>query len=182
MQLVDFDIDEVRPATPADLEGPAGSKPPEIKKLSQRHHTLARLLAAGQSPGDAALIAGYSSSRVSILLGDPAFKNLVSLYRKGVTDAYNATAEMMGAVTKEALSELLDRLESSPEEFSVADLRKVAADFADRTGNGPTTTHDINITDNLSERLEAARKRALEAKGLMIDAQVVDVTDSASDE
>ena len=47
-----------------------------IKRLTHRHHNLARTLASGVKPGDAAIMCGYSPCRGFILQTTPAFNRL----------------------------------------------------------------------------------------------------------
>src|SRR6056297_3401108 len=83
-----LEAEAVRPLEQADLELAStverNSQPPAIKRITDRHHALARLLAAGTPEGEAALILGYDNSRVSILKQSPAFQELLDLYRAEV--------------------------------------------------------------------------------------------------
>lgn len=153
-----------RSLRPADLDRLAGFRAvtpvPLVKRVSERHHSLARLLAAGVKPGEAAIILGYHPSRVSILQSDPAFKELMFFYRKNVDLEYAEVHQRMAGLSKEALAELTERLEQSPEKFSTQALIELLTVLADRTGHGPqTTTKNLNVNVDLGDRLAAARKR-----------------------
>lgn len=147
-----------------------GSRAQPLKRISERHHALARLLAEGVPPGDAAIISGYDPSRVSILQADPAFNELVVFYRKDVTrDASDLRKEMYG-LSMDAARVLRDKLEESHEDFSIGQLMEVVKLGADRTGNGPSsTTTNLNVNVNLASRLESARKRVAERQALVIE-------------
>lgn len=158
----------VRELTPADLPLLAeekGSRPPTIKRLSERHHTLARAVASGLTMEQAAAVAQYDISRVSVLKGDPTFSELVKFYSREKDAAYRNMHEGMAALGSDVVKELHTRLEEEPESFSVGQLNELAKTMADRTGFGPSTTStQLNINVNLADRLAAARKRLDEAR------------------
>lgn len=145
------------------LSSEKGSEAPNIKRISNRHHTLARLLASGMGPGEAAIVAGYSASRISILQDDPLFKDLVTFYKKDVDAQYLDMHERIAGLSVDALEELRQRLEEEPDSFSNGMLLDIMTKTADRSGNGPTSTStQVNVNVNLADRLEAARKRVAE--------------------
>ncbi len=129
--------DYVRDLEPADIEmlavAPPVSVPPPIKRITDRHHALARLLAAGTPEGEAALILGYDNSRVSILKNSPAFIELVAFYRSKVDQEFATVLDHMAGLSRDALLALRDRLEENEAKFSTADLVKIATEFTDRT-------------------------------------------------
>lgn len=135
------------------------TKAPALRKLTERHHRLARALAEGMSETEAAIVVGYSVSRISILKDDPSFKDLVAHYAEQVQERFADLQDRLSALAATAVDELNDRLEISPEDFSNDDLRKLAALAADRTGHGPTSTSTHNVNIGLAERLDAARVR-----------------------
>lgn len=133
---VPLEYDVVRPLNEADLHllatVPKGSVPSPLKRITDRHHSLARLLAAGVGEGEAAIQLGYDPSRVSILKNSPAFVELLALYRKEAKDQFVSNLEHMSGLSRDALLELRDRLENTPERFSVADLRQIVVEMVDR--------------------------------------------------
>lgn len=159
----EFEMEYVRDLTAADLallDGPKTYPVQTLRKISHRHRTLARLLAQGLRPGQAAIICGYEPHTVSILQTDPAFRELVALYTQEVDTAFASTNENMAALTDEALHELRQRLEDEPDGFTHTQLLSIVKEMADRTGNGPATTVNQNhVHLHLATRLEAARKR-----------------------
>lgn len=126
----------LRELNEADLELAAvterHSTPPPIKRITDRHHALARLLAAGTPEGEAALILGYDVSRVSILKQSPAFVELLDLYRSEVDREFATTLDHMAGLSRDALLELRERLEESPDKFSNRELLSVITDMTDR--------------------------------------------------
>lgn len=153
----------IRPLEPADLallEAPRGGETPPLQRLRNRHHQLARLIAAGIPHNDAAFMSGYTASRVSILLADPTFKDLVTFYRESVDAEVEALQEKLLGLAKDAADELQERLESEPEKLSTGQLLEVVKVGADRTGHGPSSsTTNVNVNVDLAGRLERARKR-----------------------
>jgi len=136
-----LDVEYVRDINEADLAlmaiQPLGSVPPALKRITDRHHSLARLLASGVPDGEAALITGYDISRVSILKNSPAFQELLALYQSETRREFTSVLEHMAGVSRDALLELRERLEEDAARFSNADLVKVATEFIDRTVSGP---------------------------------------------
>lgn len=159
----------VRALEPEDVgllvEMEKGSKPSALKRISERHHALARNLAAGMSPGEAAIVCGYDLSRVSILQADPTFKELLEFYRKDVDATYRGLHERLFGLAMDAAEELSVRLEEEPEKVSVGQLLEVVKMGADRTGHGPqSTSTNLNVNVDLANRLEEARKRVKERR------------------
>lgn len=153
----------VRELVPADLQMAAtanrGSVAPAIKRISERHHALARNLASGMKKEEAAFITGYDISRVSILLADPTFSELVEFYRREVTATYLDLHERLSGLAKDAADELSQRLEQDPDSISVGQLIEITKMGADRTGHGPSSTTQVNVNVGLAARLEEARRR-----------------------
>lgn len=158
----------VRELLPEDLlllNEERGTKTPALKRLSNRHHALARNLASGMSHGEAALIVGLTNSTVSILLGDPAFKELVEFYQKDVDRVYRDVHQSLAEMSHDAIQLIQERLEDpeKAEKISTGQLLSIASMGADRTGFGPATkSTNVNVNVDLGNRLENARKRVLE--------------------
>jgi hypothetical protein len=147
-----------------------------VKRLTDRHHGLARLIASGVAVGEAGAIMGYEGPRVSVLQADPAFQELVSMYRERVDEAFVSTMDQLSGMNRDVILELRERLEQAPEKFSNNELRQLLETSLDRTGYGPTHKQETSITVSLSERLDEARKRALAARraeAQIIDAEVI---------
>lgn len=138
-----LDFEYERDLAEADLElamtVTRSSAPPPIKKISDRHHALARLLATGMSEGDAALTLNYDPSRVSILKNSPAFQELMSLYRSEVDRTFASNLDHMAGLSKDALLELRERMEEEPEKFSVRELLAITTEMSDRVDLTDTT-------------------------------------------
>jgi hypothetical protein len=139
-----------------------GTSAPPLKRLSERHHALARCLASGMTEGDAAITCGYVLSRVSILKADPAFQELLAFYRNDVNGKYLDMHGVLAGLSLDSAMELRDRLEADAEAnektISVGQLIELTKLGADRTGFGPQSSQ-LNVNVDLAGRLEAARKR-----------------------
>ena len=161
----DLEASFVRELTQSDLsllDQPRGVFSRPISKLRDSHHALARALAAGMKPGEASLITGYSLSRISVLQADPTFRELLEFYRSSTDDIYASLHDRMATLSLDAIEELRERLDTSPEEFTPGGLLEMVKTFADRTGHAPTTKN-LNVNVDISgfaEKLDAARKRA----------------------
>lgn len=139
-----------------------GVQAPPLKRLSERHHALARCLASGMEDGDAAITCGYVISRVSILKADPAFRELLAFYRQDVNSKYLDMHGVLAGLSLDAAMELRERLEADAQvedkTMSVGQLIELTKLGADRTGFGPQSSQ-LNVNIDLASRLEAARKR-----------------------
>lgn len=150
-----------------------GSKASPLKRISERHHALARNLASGMPEGEAAIVCGYDLSRVSILKADPTFQELIVFYRKDVQNAYRGLHDRLFGLAMDAADELAARLEETPDTVSVGQLLEITKMGADRTGFGPQSqTTNVNVNVDLASRLEAARKRVAERRALTIDGEL----------
>lgn len=168
----------VRELTDADLGILAvtdrETAPQPIKRITERHHMVARLLAAGTKEGEVAALTGYDNARISVLKASPAMQELIALYREEVNAQFAHVLDHMAGLSTDAILELRSRLEEDPDDFSVKDLREVAELTLDRTGHGKATTVNNNVNVNLAQRLESARARAKAiSRGEVIDAEVL---------
>lgn len=160
---------EVRALDRADLEllsEEKGSVSTPLKRLSDRHHALARCLASGMAETDAAIACGYVISRVSVLKSDPAFQELLYFYRDEANLQYRDLHSRLAGISMDAAEELQERLEHDMQadvankQISIGQLMEITKLGADRTGHGPQTSNtNLNINVDLASKLEAARKR-----------------------
>lgn len=164
--------DAISDADVASLQEERGVTAPQIVKLRERHHALARLIAEGKKPGEAALIARYSQSRVSILMNDPAFLELIMHYKEVVNREFVDFQRKLAELGVDAATVLQERLEDAPDDLSDALLLRLVEVSADRTGHGPSAKTEVNVRIGLAERLSAARHR---------QAQMRDITPPESD-
>lgn len=152
--------DVISDADVASLQEERGVTAPQIVKLRERHHALARLIAEGKKPGEAALIARYSQSRVSILMNDPAFLELITHYKEVVNREFVDFQRKLAELGVDAATVLQERLEDAPDDMSDALLLRLVEVSADRTGHGPSSKTEVNVRIGLAERLQQARARS----------------------
>lgn len=133
-----------------------------LQRLSERHHSLARDIASGMALNEAAYKNGLNPQRAYQLTDDPTFAALVKDYREKADILYVDAQEQLAGLSKDAILEIRERLETKPDEFSIGQLMKLTELTTDRTGNGPKTTTNINVSVGLADRLEQARRRVAE--------------------
>jgi len=151
------------------------TKPSVVKRFKDSHHMLARMFASGMRPGEVCLAAGYSNSRVSVFLADPAFQELIAQYREAVDhtwrqgiDNYHTLATANMLVAERMLS---DRLEAAEDEGvlpSVRELVMISADRADRFGFAKRTTQ-VNLNLDFAAQLD----RAIARSGVTIEGRAI---------
>lgn len=129
--LPDLIIHVVRSLTPEDLpalQNPdsLGTTPIPLQTLRASHHNLAQMLAKGVPDNEAALITGYTPTRISILKKDPAFAELMAGYREMRENLFVDTLERMRILGLSTLDELQDRLEREPQKWSNRELMEMA--------------------------------------------------------
>lgn len=155
------------------LTSDKGSQPVKLKKLRERHHALARGIAEGMSPQECSAVYGYSSSRISVLQSDTAFKELVEFYRGEVKERYLNGHTAMSDLHLDSAEEIRERLEDAPDDFSTGQLIELMKVTADRTGHGPSTQTNVDIRVGLGDRMQKAAERVAAAR-------MVDVTPKES--
>lgn len=161
----------VREATPDDAPVKL------VKRLSTRHHALARALAEGMENWRAAAFTGYDEVYVSIMKADPTFQNLVQHYTDLKEQELVANARLVNGVAHDALMLIQDKMENEPEKVTMSQAIEVAKLGLDRSGVGPSTSvdHKHSHTINMADRLQAARLKADELR------KTIDITPEKSD-
>jgi hypothetical protein len=165
------EISGIRVLARADLSVLLEKRPPtQLKSLSDKHHRIARAVAAGLSNVDAAAICGITATRVGMLKADPAFIELCAHYRGLVTADYlrqtDSYLEVMLANKLKAevlLGDKLDAAIDGDETLPTRDLMAISRDAADRTGHGKVQTN-MNVNVDFAAKLEAARRRSQNAR------------------
>lgn len=158
-----LDAEVLRPLGPEDqvelLEYKA-NKAPALTRIRARHHTLARCVAGGMQPTEAAAACGMTPQTVYNLLDDPTFKELLTAYKTDVNKVYLDFHQRLADLAIESVEVLHDRVENTPEEVTTGQLIELVKTTADRTGHGPQTSNtNVNINVGMADRLKAARER-----------------------
>lgn len=158
-------VGEIGEADLALLAANRSTAPSVIKRIRDRHHSLAKALATGMSDSEASLITGYDPSRISVLKNDPTFKQLIAEYRTISDGVFADFQDRAAGVSLEYLNILADLAEDTPESVSPGFALEVVKTLADRTGHAPIAKSvQVSATVDLTGRLEAARKRVVGAK------------------
>jgi hypothetical protein len=165
--------------TEAELDALGWEKPrlvplAPLARLRDSHHWLARSIASGKRYSEVAFECGYSVSRISILMADPAFQELVALYRREFhekdMDFHLETRHMlMGNFRKFARlqSDLADDIAEDHEAgkpIPAGTVHDNVISLADRLGHGKTSTQISVDANGLADRIAAARKEYLKTK------------------
>lgn len=147
---------------------------PQVVKLRERHHALARLLAEGVKPGEAALMLRLTASRVSILLGDSSFQELVEHYRGLVDETFVDFQKKLSELGVDAAHMLQERMEDPERSEDITNnmLLQLVTVSADRTGHGPSQKNEVNIKVGLADRLMEARARIAAQR----ETEAIDIT------
>jgi hypothetical protein len=165
------EVSGIRVLARADLSVLLEKRPKtELKSLTDKHHRIARAVAAGLSNIDVAAICGITATRVGMLKADPAFTELCAHYRGIVTADYIQSADSYLEVllanklkAEVMLGDKLDAAIDGDEVLPTRDLMAISRDAADRTGHGKVQTN-MNVNVDFAAKLEAARKRSAGAR------------------
>jgi hypothetical protein len=122
---------------------PAEDNPHDLKKLREKHHCVARLIAGGMQQRMVATISGYSESYLSILLNGPAMQELVEMYRIQQGASAQLIVEKLQTVGMTAVEKLADKIET--DSLNNNELIQVAKLGLDRSNHGPSSkSHVVN--------------------------------------
>lgn len=160
-QLEEEDLRELIMST-GDVT-PEEDNPADLKKIREKHHHVARLVADGLQQRMVASITGYQESYISILLNNPSMIELVELYRIRNGKAVEIATEKLRTVGLKALEKLDAKIEN--DDLSNLELIATSKLGLDRGGLGPSSTHR-NLTEQhvfdhakLAELSKEARRR-----------------------
>jgi hypothetical protein len=110
-------------SAPTTQVAPAASP---IARIKHAHHSLARRIALGESPGVISAATGYSPGYIATIQRDPAFQELLSYYTTQAEQIFIDVAERMRDLGIASLEELQNRLDENPEEWSRRELMELA--------------------------------------------------------
>lgn len=144
-----------RDLVPADIEAlklPRGTAPRSLMRIHASHHALAKCLAAGMKPAQAALVTGYSPGRIGQLANDPAFTALVEDYRLEAKSVFADMGERLLNVGLDFLELLQEKVYDSPETFTIPMLMDGIKMAADRVGFGPGQEVHLKMAQDFIDR------------------------------
>ena len=114
------------------------SAPSTIKRIRDIHHRIARKVAEGKRTSDIAHELGYSISRISILKSDPAFQQLVEVYRQRLDaiedDVWQDFQKRALLIALDGLEIIQARQEEEGELMPFSELRANVEMALDRAG------------------------------------------------
>jgi len=147
----------------AELELPTDYSAPAVKKMRDRHHSIARMIALGIPNTQIGAVLNISSNRISTLISNPAFAELVSFYRAEAGTEFRDMIARFTDLGLEISGELLSRIDASPESFSAGELRELLKVVADRAGFSPVQKK-MEISGRIPDEVMARVKTAAEAR------------------
>lgn len=134
--------------------------PGDLKKIREKHHSLARLIASGMTQRMAATLSGFSETYVSILLNNPSMAELVEMYRIQHGAGVAVISEKLKTVGLKAVEKLEEKMESS-DGLNAQELLGLAKLGLDRGGHGPSSSQHI-VSEN--HEIDHAKIAALNAE------------------
>ena len=171
------ECDFVRDLNELDLDlvinpPPVGVAIKPLTRIRNTHHALARLVAEGRKHVEITAITGTSMSRLSVLLGDPAFRELVNYYSEQKEAVYLDVHQRLANLGMAAVEELQERLEEDATVFSNRELMELGELMLDRSvapskaggstaapGGAPTVSINVSFAphEELTDERLAAR-------------------------
>jgi hypothetical protein len=146
-------------AAAKDIKGPEN----RIARMRDRHHSMARMVAADMNPQDICRAMGVTETTLDMLINStPAFMELIAQYRPkalGQKLAIEDYADVLESNMIAAERALQDRLMEKADDLSVSELHKISRDAADRLGYSKHTIN-TNINVDFATKLEATRRRS----------------------
>lgn len=136
-----------------------------LQKIRQRHHLIAQQLALGRSVIDVAADLDISPARIALLKNDTTFRSLIEHYENERNSLLANFSRRLEALGLDALSELHDRLEAAPSDFTNQALMNLVTTMADRVGYGPTSKHLTATLPVSPEVLASLRIEAASREG-----------------
>lgn len=134
--------------------------PSDLKKIREKHHSVARMIAAGLNQRMVSQICGYTESYLSVLLNNPSMQELIELYRIQNGAAGQIIVEKLRTVGLKAVEKLEERLET--DKLNNNELIQTAKLGLDRADHGPTSrNHHIHENHHIDHaQIMEATKRA----------------------
>jgi hypothetical protein len=164
----EIDCEYVGDLTEADIDllsTEAGIQPIDPLKLRDSHHALARTLARGARPAEAAAITGYSPARISILQRSPAFQEILAHYRENLDVTIVDYRERLRNAGMDVVEWLREDMEENPNNYSPGQRTDIMKIWLDRGGLGPESRSvNMSLNVDIAGRLERGLARAEAAK------------------
>lgn len=118
-------------------------------KIKVRHHTIARMMAAGAKDAEIQRLLGCAPSTLSTLKRSPAFQALLLEYMNMLDSTAIDSYQRLQIVGNLGIDELTDRLATRAASIKTSEVLEIVKVAADRTGLGPTTKQ-VTLNGRLS--------------------------------
>ena len=142
--LEEDDLRELMLSSDIGTEPVADEDPNDLKKIREKHHSVARMIAGGLNQRMVSRLCRYNESYLSVLLNNPSMVELVELYRLQQGQASQLIVEKLKSVGLRAVEELEGRLDEG--KLNNQELLALGKLGLDRGGHGPTSTQH-NVTE-----------------------------------
>jgi hypothetical protein len=157
-----------------------------LDQYRERHHAVARLIAIGATHDHIRRQTGITFRRISVLLNDPSFKELVALYRGDVEKAWNRNVDQyldlgIGNMiqTEAMIADQLEEADEKGEKLPLLTLNRLSQDRADRFGYPKTS--QVEHKHDFAALLDRAIERSGKAKEVkVIEAVAVEVSEGVA--
>jgi|HubBroStandDraft_3_1064219.scaffolds.fasta_scaffold00002_13 hypothetical protein len=156
-----------------------------LDQYRERHHAVARLVAIGATHDHIRRQTGISFKRISILLADPSFKELVTLYRDDVEKIWNRNVDqyldlgMANMIQTEAMiADQLEEADEAGDKLPLLTLNRLSQDRADRFGYPKTS--QVEHKHDFAALLDRAIERSGKAREVkVIESTAVEVSEGS---
>ena len=131
-----------------------------IEQFRESHHAVARMVAAGMEFSAIQHRTGMSRRRLTLLMGDPSFNELIAIYRERVEEKWNENVDryldlgMKNMIRAESL--IADKLEE--DEVPLMLLDRISQGRADRFGYAKNST--LRVEHDFASALDRAISRS----------------------
>lgn len=167
-------VRELTPGDVARLLEPLGVRPRQLKRLRERHHWVAKLMAQGLSDAQIVAMTGMAHSTLSILRGDRSFRELLHHYQNQVDEEFETVVQKLAALSHTVLDEIMDRLEADEGgKIPLERLQGLLETALDRTGHGKTTKVNVGIGGLSSDELESIKGAVHEHRVVIGQARLI---------
>jgi len=141
----------------------------DVASLRARHHSVARLLAAGIPEGTVADLTQFDSAYLSTLKDNPSMIELINHYRAPNNAVVEVIAERLRTVGHAALEKLAEEIPNMDHHALIATAKL----GVDRSGNGPMS----KVAHEHTHILDPAKVAALAESARRVNAErIVDVS------
>jgi hypothetical protein len=141
----------------------------DVASLRARHHSVARLLAAGMPEGTVADLTNFDAGYISVLKNNPSMIELINHYRAPNNAVVEVIAERLRTVGHAALEKLAEEIPNMDHHALIATAKL----GVDRSGNGPMS----KVAHEHTHILDPVKVAALAESARRVNAErIVDVS------